>query len=434
MKRSLLILLLAALLLSACVHTPPEPTPVDTAPDGSSALPNDSTPVSVDDTSDTTAIDEPSPGEEPVSVENFRITEDDGTVTIKTVSIPADRFTVLSPASTVMLDETHLLLILWDETEAGEVENLRFTFADLTTGKLTGAEYPLGGSIVPQNAYRGIDGSLYLKAYGREDADDAAWEITGEWYDPTVEPLTAEDAGKLDLNNHTSVVESEDGSWIAWHRNSAEDRSQSGLWIRDAAGGTRHIKTNVTLDDVPEDHDGQAIGAVRGYSPVGFIDETTLVYRIGGWEWMWGYGYYDAVTKEIREVENGRTVLAVGNGFLYTAEVGNYSYDAVYKEYPDGTEELLTSQETNEMEALAPFFTTDMLVGLNYTDSLCSLLYPVDTSYPAETDTLQLTVLDADLTTVHLSAYVEPEAKTHPFWTWCGDTLVLFRAEGASGK
>lgn len=426
MKR-IFSLLLAALLvgsLAAC-QKPPVDQPVE------SGDPADTTaPVSVDTTDPT----DPVPAIDPAQVEDFAILTDDGTVTVKAVSVPAEQFRLLSPRSSVMMDETHLLVLLWDESDTGEVENLRFTFADLTTGALTGEEYPLGGTVVPQNAYRDIDGGLYLQAYGREDDDDIAWRITGEWYDLAVDTLTAKEAQDLSLNHYTSVTESEDGMWIAWHRSSAENRSLSGMWICDAAGGVKQIKKDVSLDDVPADYEGQAIGAVRGYSPVGFIDESTLVYSIGGWEWMWGYGYYDTVTGETREVENGRSVLAIGDGFLYTAGGGSYSYDTVYKEYPDGTEELLTSRETNEIEAFAPFFTTDALVGMSYTDTLCAILYPVDMSYPASTDALQLTVMDADLTTVHLSAYVKPEKTGYPFWTWCGDTMVIFRAAGAQEK
>ncbi len=425
MKRFLSLVLAALLLgsLAAC-QTPPEPQPVETGDTTDSDAP-----ASVDDT---TAPEEPDPVIDPADVEDFAVLKDDGTVTVKTVALPAEHFRILSPHSSVMMDETHLLILLWEESDAGEVENLRFTFVDLETGKLTGQEFPLGGTNVPQNAYRDIDGGLYLKAYGYEDDADAAWQITGDCYEPTVEPLTAEDAKKLDFDNYTGVTESEDGMFIAWHRNSYDNRALSGLWIRDAAGGVRQIKKNVSLEDVPEDYDGQAIGAVRGYTPIGFTDEVTLLYRIGGWEWIWGYGYYDTVTHEIREVENGRSVLAIGDGFLYTADGGSYSYDTVYKEYPDGTEEVIASAETNTTKELEPFFITEMLVGLHYTDTLCAFLYPVDMSYPASTDALQLTVLDADLTGVRLSAYVKPDTSGYPFWAWYGDTMLVFRAAGAN--
>ena len=423
MKRILSLLLALFLVgsLAACQTPPVDPVESGDASDTDA-------PVSAD-TDETTEA--PAPAVDPAEVEDFAILKTDGTLTVQSVTVPAENFRILSPRSAVMMDETHLLVLLWDESDTGEVEDLRFTFVDLETGKFTEPAHSLDGTLVPDNAYRGIDGELYLQAYGREDDDDIAWRITGQWYEPTVETLTAKEAQDLSWNHYTSVTESGDGMWIAWHRNSYDNRALSGLWMRDAAGGVKQLKKNVSLDDVPADYEGQAIGAVRSYYPIGFIDDVTLVYGIGGWEWTCGYGYYDTVTHEIREVENGRRVLAIGDGFLYTADGGSYSYDTVYKEYPDGTEEVLISEETNENEAFAPFFLTDMLVGLNYTDRLCAILYPVDTSYPASTDALQLTVFDADLSAVRLSAYVKPDNSGYPFWTWCGDTLVIFRAGGA---
>ncbi len=418
MKR-IFALLLAILLIGsfAACQTPPVEQPVDT---GDTTADTDA-PVSAD----TTASEE---DPAPVVMDGVTVFKNDGTVTVKPLTVPAEQFRILHPTSAVTMDENYLLILLWDETDAGEVENLRFTFVDLETGEFTKPEYSLDGTLVPDNAYRGIDGELYLKAYGYEDNDDAAWEITGEWYEPTVDTLTAKEAQDLDMNNYSAVVESEDGMWIAWSRHSTENRSLSGLWIRDAAGGVKQIKKNVSLDDVPADYEGQAIGAVRGYSPIGFIDDFILVYRIGGWEWTWGYGYYDTTTGEIREVENGRSVLAIGDGFLYTAEGGSYSYDKVYKEYPDGTEELIASDETNTIEELEPFFVTEMVVGLDFNDTYCAVLAPEDMVSPDVP--LRLAILDSDLTTVHLTAEMERESFGGAFWYLYGDTYYVFNTPG----
>ncbi|MBR3998312.1 MAG: hypothetical protein IKI93_08215, partial [Clostridia bacterium] len=53
------------------------------------------------------------------------------------------------------------------------------------------------------------------------------------------------------------------------------------------------------------------INDVIGYTPEAFIDDTHLVYSIGGWEWRYGFGIYDLESGESWESEKNYRVLGV---------------------------------------------------------------------------------------------------------------------------
>ena len=113
---------------------------------------------------------------------------------------------------------------------------------------------------------------------------------------------------------------------------------------------TVRLFENILLDDTLPGGKKAGIGDVRVYAPVGFVDDTRFVYRIGGWEWTVGYGIWDLVTGQYTET-TGYGIRGVHNGYLYLTE--NTSYDqyritAIYKATPEGEETLIASDKKED--------------------------------------------------------------------------------------
>ncbi len=59
---------------------------------------------------------------------------------------------------------------------------------------------------------------------------------------------------------------------------------------------------------------------VETYSAVGFIDDVTLAYSIGGWEHIKGYGTYNIATGENKEFRGDDYLFAADDGYIYVRE------------------------------------------------------------------------------------------------------------------
>lgn len=119
----------------------------------------------------------------------------------------------------------------------------------------------------------------------------------------------------------------------------------------------------VMLDDTMPNGRKAGIGDVRVYNPIGFLDDTRFVYRIGGWEWTVGYGIWDLMTGQYTE-HTGYGIQGVHDGYLYLTE--NTSHDqyritGIYKAAPDGEKTLIASDKKEDgvfwMENTDTYFT-----------------------------------------------------------------------------
>ncbi|MBR5446044.1 MAG: hypothetical protein IKV57_07970 [Clostridia bacterium] len=106
----------------------------------------------------------------------------------------------------------------------------------------------------------------------------------------------------------------------------------------------------VMLDDTMANGKKAGIHDVRIYNPIGFLDETRFVYRIGGWEWTIGYGIWDLVTGQYTEY-TGFGIAGVHDGYLYLTEnrsTQQYMVTHIYKASPAGEKTLIASADKED--------------------------------------------------------------------------------------
>ena len=123
-----------------------------------------------------------------------------------------------------------------------------------------------------------------------------------------------------------------------------------GIDLQSPDGTTERI-----LSDVSDEY---GIQSVTGYTPVEFLDNTTLLYTIGGWEWSKGYGLYDVETgeKRIYPAEKGgiEGVYGCADGYLYGYASSGYLTSKIWQIAPDGEERLIASMEEADGVFLLP--------------------------------------------------------------------------------
>ncbi|MBE6538892.1 MAG: M56 family metallopeptidase, partial [Ruminococcaceae bacterium] len=113
---------------------------------------------------------------------------------------------------------------------------------------------------------------------------------------------------------------------------------------------------NIMLDD---EIDGRKAGVqdVRGYTPVGFIDETKFLYTIGGWEWSIGYGIYDLATDEKKEYLEGHGVIGLeDDGSFYVCEAQDYEYKNIWKSNVNEEFELIATRVVDGETDVFPLY------------------------------------------------------------------------------
>ncbi|MBQ4599829.1 MAG: hypothetical protein IJB19_07940 [Clostridia bacterium] len=138
-------------------------------------------------------------------------------------------------------------------------------------------------------------------------------------------------------------VVSPSGTYIAY-KTVDDAGADGGIDIRYPDGSIRRILENTMLEETDD------LSGVTGYHPIGFVSDTALVYRIGGWEGTKGYGIYDVTTGEKTEViARGDSPCAVYDGAFYVEEWGNsmavYEPQAIWKVTADGAKTKIASKD-----------------------------------------------------------------------------------------
>ena len=350
MTKSLPALLLACLLLLAgCGRT--EKDPPETTKEPESVTTPDTAAAATDPPTDTTAPEtaadtEPSPsGITAQQLAPFRIVSNDGGLDFHTLRPEATLW------YTFPLEDDRTLFSLYDYSRNTDgpaaPQSIRLALFDNQSGTFT-AQTALDGRIVPSSLSATEDGYMLSGfSYEKETMEYAAWHVT--LADGAICAEAAEYDGIVTESLHTV---SPDGKWTAFSRET-DRMGHGGIFLRAEDGSVTQITENVMLND-----SGTAgMVDVRGYTPVGFLDASRLVYNIGGWEWRVGYGIYDTATGERTEFENGMSVSFIRDGVLYGMEVGNYQVLSYRTLGEDGTSTVLASSELCPLPELSRAFT-----------------------------------------------------------------------------
>ncbi len=110
---------------------------------------------------------------------------------------------------------------------------------------------------------------------------------------------------------NSSKIVSPTGEYVVYGRDEG-GYGDGGIDIVYAGGAKYRFLNNVSLDNA-----GGSLGAVTYYTPVGFADDSHLVYHIGGYEHIKGFGIYDLATGENKMFDDGKYQLSiVGDGVI----------------------------------------------------------------------------------------------------------------------
>ena len=145
----------------------------------------------------------------------------------------------------------------------------------------------------------------------------------------------------------------------------------------------------------------EGVGGATGYSPVAFLDDSRLVYSISGWENALGYGIYDLASGEMSEFRNGMSVCGVYGGAIYLTQSESSYTTTLYRD-DLGVMTMLADVSPESPEKRAGYvFVEGKWIELDYSANVVNV-YAADMSRPLlEGVTLperlyHITITDAD--------------------------------------
>lgn len=358
--KKVFLLLLSFLLLTGCHgETVPE-TGTETAPPQTETPPETQPEADpLPETEPETAETETDPPESEPSAEKpepfVRLVSGEENFNLSTVTIPGDFRMCWEYDENLMLYMTGTPVM--DETGyAYGFADKHLYMVDLTAGIITDEE------IFPGEARwsdaRRQNGQFILCDIGVDDT-------TGKTYikDPvtvrydTENGITLRTGGAAGEPVAESAIYPSVSSYIPspdgrWHIQQTIDdiAGHGGLDLLYPDLTTVRLFEAVMLDDTMPNGKKAGIGDVRIYNPIGFLDDTRFVYRIGGWEWTVGCGIWDLATGQYTEFA-GYGIMGVHDGHLYLTE--NTSHDqyrvtAIYKATPEGERTLIASDKKED--------------------------------------------------------------------------------------
>ncbi len=128
-----------------------------------------------------------------------------------------------------------------------------------------------------------------------------------------------------------------------------DDASGHGtMSVRYTDGTTAILKTHLHPGDRMDNGSLASLADSARYSPVGFADDTHLIYRITGWEYTKGWGIYDLSTGEDIRYPLGLDPVGVRGDVLYLAEAQSYITKAYLTSNLDGTDQRVLASTTQE--------------------------------------------------------------------------------------
>ncbi|MBR7185379.1 MAG: hypothetical protein IKD37_07205 [Clostridia bacterium] len=232
---------------------------------------------------DTATAGDPLP-EVPPQTE-MTVIDNPGGLAITTVTLPADA----DHWESYTFDDRYLLYRTYDRTADGGFANQVLYLLDTETASFVGRCALESKANLSQIAY--TDEGLVLY-HAEPDTSGKQVVLDAVAVRFTDRRLTAEAVADYAIYpERGQPIVSPDGSVQAYHVQ--ETASSGALVLRTVAGET------VLFDDTPFVilPTGASLSDVTYYSPVAFLDNNRLLYRVGGYEGVKGYGIYNIAAK-----------------------------------------------------------------------------------------------------------------------------------------
>jgi len=201
------------------------------------------------------------------------------------------------------MDDRHSIYLTYQrEGEIGH--DMWLHIVDGAKGKIV-YEFYLGTTYIPRDISYTDDGCILFDA-----------ELVDDTYTVYCAYQVAYKDGKFSVNSvkhdayprRNQYMYTPDGT-VAAYQTIENGSGFSGIDIRYGDGTTKRIITStIGTNDLSK---------VRGYIPIGFVDDAHLIYQISGWEWIVGYGIYNIYTHEKTEIMENVTVKGVRDGYIY---------------------------------------------------------------------------------------------------------------------
>ncbi len=211
------------------------------------------------------------------------------------------------------IDNEHYLFCTFEraETDIPEYVNITAYVVNIKTGKIVQTEHLEDGD-VPGDKVKIMENGVVVNSFPNSDGEvTTSWEIKREG-----EKFTFT---KVPYNRYYDMIDSIDEEFTSPDGKITVYNFDSHISVRDEEGVKRAVlQTHLT-------EPGNDL-TVRGYTAIGFLDSDRFVYRIGGWEWTYGYGVYNVKTGEKVEYENGFSPSAVYNGKVYSTFNQSYEF------------------------------------------------------------------------------------------------------------
>jgi len=288
---------------------------------------------------------------EPEKPEPFaRLVSGEENFAFSTVTIPGKQY------RSWVYDDTRVLYMTWAPVivQRKACWEMHLYMVDLTTGTIAA-----GGSWTGDVLWDSLNGNMIY--HYRLD------QGTGTAYADNPMLLHISDNGTINFLSATStvaappVLEVHPYPFVSSYISSPDGQYQIRQTIDDMAGHggldliypdltTVRLFEAVMLDDTMPGGKKAGINDVRIYNPIGFLDDTRFVYRIGGWEWTVGYGIWDLMTGQYTEY-TGYGIMGVYDGYLYLTEnksTQQYMVTHIYKASPEGEKTLIASADKED--------------------------------------------------------------------------------------
>ena len=358
--RILTALLAACILFTAvgCSFIDPKVTTAPVEDDSPDPPSSSTTTTEPDDTPDA-----PDNSDSPVQV-----LFNEGKLNVHAVSLPLP--TEKSVYAAFTYNDRYMLYLVYDLLKNADGEEYCETVClyavDLLQGEIV-SRHPLHTQYLPDWISYTKDGCILCdRKYGSDPSVNVAFSITEKNGVFTVQ--------EVEIQGYPYMAYrfvSPDGQHVAYELVENTWIHRGGVEIEYPDGSVKRITENVPGDWIEDD---LSTDNPRFYSPVGFMDDTHIVYNILYVGSNKGYGIYDIVNDVVTEVNTIYSAISVYNGALYVAE---YVYipeeyrsarQAFWKVTADGRKTMVAS-----FDADANVFTLPENAQIYFDDSVWKL-------------------------------------------------------------
>ncbi len=252
---------------------------------------------------------EEEPAQSPV-----RVLSNEGNLNVHAVALPLP--TEKSVYTAFTYNDRYMLYLVYDLLKNADGEEYCETVClyavDLLQGEFV-SRHPLHTQYLPDWISYTKDGCILSdRKYGSDPSVNVAFSITEKNGVFTVQ--------EVEIQGYPYMAYrfvSPDGQHVAYEMVENTWIHRGGVEIEYPDGSVKRITENVPGDWIEDD---LSTDNPRFYSPVGFMDDTHIVYNILYVGSNKGYGIYDIVNYVVTEVNTIYSAISVYNGALYVAE------------------------------------------------------------------------------------------------------------------